>query len=188
MAEADFYIQGILERQSQVIRTIYDQYLPRITRFIVKNQGNEQDAQDIFQEAIMIIYANARKDGFALTCSFYTYLHAICRNLWLRHLKEKRKMSVTFSANWEYLNETEFEEAAREEEQFQLYWRHFKSLGKDCQRLLNLFFKGESMQTIMKVMGFGSEGYARKRKFQCKEKLMNLISRDPEFGSAKDHG
>lgn len=187
MPEADIYIQGIVQQQGKLIREIYDQFLPRVQHFILKNSGNEEDAQDVFQEAIMIIYTNAQKKDFALTASFYTYLHAICRNIWLRHLKEKRKLSVTFSANWEYFTEAEFENTLMEEEQFSLYWKKFRALGQDCQKLLDLFFQGESMQDIMREMGYGSEGYARKRKFQCKERLLEMITTDPEFSSSKNY-
>lgn len=187
VAKPEMYIEGIVQQQGKVIRMIYDQFLPRIQRFILKNSGTEQDAQDVFQEAIMVVYANASKPDFVLSCSFYTYLHAICRNIWLRQLKEKRKLRVTFTDDWEYLNKEDFEDTLAEAEQFDLFWRKFNTLGADCQRLLRLFFDGASMQSIMQKMGYGSEGYARKRKYQCKEKLFGLITQDPEYEPIRNH-
>lgn len=188
MAKTENYIEGIVQQRGDVIRMIYDQFLPRIQQFILKNSGTPQDAQDVFQEAIMVVYANASKPNFVLTCAFYTYLHAICRNIWLRQLKEKRKLRVTFSADWEYLDKADFEDTLAEAEQFDLFWRKFNTLGADCQRLLRLFFDGASMQKIMSKMGYGSEGYARKRKYQCKEKLFAMITQDPEYESTRNNG
>ncbi|MGD1848720.1 MAG: RNA polymerase sigma factor [Salibacteraceae bacterium] len=186
MAEPNAYIEGILQRDGNTIRQIYEECYPRIEQFILKNNGTASDAQDVFQEAIMVVYANAQKSGFVLTSAFYTYLHAICRNLWLRQLKRKRQLRVTFSADWEYMDRAELETNLLESERFELFWKRFKALGADCQRLLRLFFEGASMKIIMEKMGFGSEGYARKRKYQCKQKLHELIVNDPEYTDLSD--
>ena len=66
-------------------------------------------------------------------------------------------------------------------EQDQLYRRQFQRLGADCQRILNLFFDKVSMSDIAQKMGFSSVSYAKKRKFQCKQKLVKLIKEDPLF-------
>jgi hypothetical protein len=66
-----------------------------------------------------------------------------------------------------------------------LYREKFQLLGDDCQKLLTLYFEKKNMEDIAKAMGFGSEGYARKRKFQCKEKLTKLIKSDERYGELK---
>lgn len=184
----DSYIQGIVQQNGKVLRHIYDDFFPRIKLFILKNSGNEQDAQDVFQEAIMIIYTKASKPDFALSCAFYTYLHSISRNIWLHQLREKRKLSVTYSPDWEYIGQTDFEETLIEQEQFSLYWKKFKALGADCRKLLDLFFQGKPMTEITLKMGYGSPGYARKRKFQCKEQLLKMISEDPDYKAGTADG
>jgi len=34
---------------------------------------------------------------------------------------------------------------------------------------------------IVKQLGFRSEGYARRRKHQCKERLIDLVKQDPAY-------
>ena len=38
-----------------------------------------------------------------------------------------------------------------------------------------------SSKEIVKSMGFSSEDYANKRKYQCKQILLKRIKNDPEF-------
>lgn len=179
--EPGFYFEGISQQQDEVIRLIYQKFFPGIRQFILNNSGNEEDAKDMFQDAVMVIYDKTRKGRIEVNCSFYTYLFSICRNLWLRQLKEKSKLRVTFSINEEYIEGEDLEQAAYEQEQFNIYWKQFQRLGEGCQRLLNLFFQGKSMKEIAEQLGFGSERYARKRKFQCKEKLLELIGKDKDL-------
>ena len=91
----EHYIKGILEGNSKVIQELYTDLLPRITRFIVQNNGNEEEAMDIFQEGLVIIFNKARLASFRLTSSLYTFLYAICRNLWHNQLKKKKTIGVT---------------------------------------------------------------------------------------------
>ena len=70
-------------------------------------------------------------------------------------------------------------------EQYRLYRKHFRKLGKDCQKVLEMYFDKVSMAEIARRMGFASEGYAKKRKFKCKEKLIQLIKAVPSFKDLK---
>ena len=54
-------------------------------------------------------------------------------------------------------------------------------MGEDCQKLLELFFQKKSMDDIAVEMGYASEGYARRRKSQCKDRLVELVKNDAVF-------
>ena len=66
-------------------------------------------------------------------------------------------------------------------ERRRLFRDKFKQLGEDCQRVLKMFLEGISMVKIAEKMGYASEGYAKKRKFKCKQKLTSLIKADVRF-------
>jgi len=52
----------------------------------------------------------------------------------------------------------------------------------DARKVLEMFyFNGSSMKDIAVEMGYGSEGYARKRKYQCMNKLKQLIRNDTRY-------
>ena len=42
------------------------------------------------------------------------------------------------------------------------------------------------MKIIAERMGFGSEGYAKRRKGQCKDRLTELVKNDPAYKELKE--
>lgn len=50
-----------------------------------------------------------------------------------------------------------------------------------------LFFDKTSMDEIARIMNYASEGYAKKRKFQCKEHLLQIVKADATFLDYQSH-
>jgi hypothetical protein len=63
--------------------------------------------------------------------------------------------------------------------------RAMQKLGDDCRRLLQLYFEKITMEQIAVEMGYASDNYARRRKFQCKERLEEFIKADPAYRELK---
>ncbi len=178
-------LKGILKNDSLVLKFIYKEYYFNISSFIKKNQGDEHDANDIFQEAVIIIYRKLKESSLVLeNLKFPSYLFSICRLLWLKQLEkrkiEKEKINDTLPFR-EDIYDTGLIEILEKNERYGLYQKHFKELGPDCQKILQLFFEKVSLKTIAQIMGFKSEIYAKKRKFKCKELLIQRIKLDPEY-------
>lgn len=181
------FIDSINSGNSEGLQQIYRLFLPRITSFITRNGGNADDAKDVFQDAILIIYEKAKKDDFKLTSGFYTLLYGVCRNVWGNRLQKKSRQTVTLVDDHKYTNYVVdgLNELIEKEEEAKLFWSAFQKLGEDCQRLLRLFFDKVKMSEIVKIMGFSSESYAKKRKFVCKERLVKLVRADARFAELR---
>ena len=177
----DKYLKAIVEKDQRGIKSIYDDFQARIIKYVKENNGTGIEGEDIFQEAIIIIFKQSRKEDFKLTVPFYTYLFAVCKRLWLKKLRKKRNMIVTFPEDVEYIDEDKLEAIIIEEERYSLFRAKFRNLSDQCQLLLGLFFKKVSMKDIMEQMGFSSLSYTKKRKYQCKEKLISLIQNDSQY-------
>ena len=175
------YIQGIITGDNPLIREIYEKYSQPILRLVQNNSGNAEDAKDIFQEGLMLIYQKAKEPDFKLTSSFFTYFYSICRFIWMNRLRKKSSSEVTLN---EEITSTISDLSTPEIEQNEkmvLYRKKFLLLGADCQKVLNLFLKKVSMAEIVEMMGYSSVGYAKKRKFKCKEQLIKLVSSDSSY-------
>ena len=68
-----------------------------------------------------------------------------------------------------------------EEERYRLYRAKFRELSENCRRVMSLYFQKVPMEEIAQLMGFASVNYAKKRKYQCKEKLVSLVRADESF-------
>lgn len=181
----DQILKGILRHDNIILQYIYKQHYYSINYFIKKNQGSDDDASDVFQEAIIIIYRKIKDNDLVITkSSFKGYLFAVCRLLWLKQLEKRRiereKINDTLPYQ-EDLYDDNLNSLIEKNERYGLYQKHFATLSTDCQKLLQLFFDKVPLKEIAKIMGYKSEKYAKKRKFKCKELLINRIKQDAEF-------
>ena len=175
------FIEGILSGDNAKIHQIYKQFTNSATAYIYKNGGSQDDARDIFQEAVMLIYRKAKAEELTLTGSFGGYLASICKFLWMNQRKKKYRSEVTIQEDMTFMEEAKIEDVMMDRMKDTLFRKKFRELNPDCQRLLTMFFEGTSMKEIAEKMGYSSEQYAKKRKFQCKTRLVNLIENDQLF-------
>ncbi len=174
-------LSALLNNDMSGIREIYRRYLPRISRLITTNGGNGEDAKDIFQEALIILYEKAGEPDFKLSSSLYTLLYGICRNLWGNRLQKKSSSNVTLGEGDKYKIDEDIQQTIQQEEENRIFWDAFGQLGEDCRNLLRLFFDKVKMKEIAELMGYGSVSYAKKRKFQCKERLVEIVKADGRY-------
>ncbi len=177
-------LNGILRNDTIVLQYIYKNFYSKINYFIKKNNGDDDDANDVFQEAIIIIYRKLKANDLVLDCGFETYLYSVCRFLWLKQLEKRKAEKEKIKDNHEY-NEDLYDDALEKvvdlNERYRLYQKHFTNMGTDCQKVLQLYFDKVPLKNIAQIMGFKSEKYAKKRKFKCKEYLIKSIKQDLEY-------
>lgn len=175
------FINGLRTGDAHLLKEIYSRFFSGIKHMIQTNGGSLDDAKDIFQDALMVVYRQSLRSDFTLTVAFYTYLYSVCRNLWLKQLRNRStKGEVEISETMDLIEEG-LQEAVTQNEQYKLYQDNFRKLGDECQKLLRLFMESRSVKEMMATLEYSSESYTKKRKFQCKEKLISLIKVDSRY-------
>ncbi|MCX6256501.1 MAG: sigma-70 family RNA polymerase sigma factor [Bacteroidia bacterium] len=175
-------LDGIKTRNNIVLVYVYENYFLQIKNYILKNCGDEDDARDIFQEALIVIFKKVNKDVLVLTCSFQAYLFSVSRLLWLKQL-ENRRIKTEEKLGDQSLVELadDLNEISRENEKYDLYRFHFERLSIECKEILTMFLEKVPLKTIADQLGLKTEKYTKKRKYQCKEKLIENIRNDIRF-------
>ena len=173
-------IDGLRSNDFGVLDAIYVQNLPKVTNMIVQNKGSENDARDVFQDAVVVLFKRLKEPDFTINSSFSNYLYGICKFIWLRQLKKKHRTEVTLSNESALKGELSIENELFETEQRKFYRAHFLQLGEDCQKVLQLFFNGLSLREIAKKTGYTND-YAKRKKYKCKEQLAASIKSDKRF-------
>ena len=178
----DEILDGIRCRNDKILHHVYHSNYPAVRSYITENSGSIQDAKDVFQESLVLIYQKVTDQQFLLNCNFQSYLFSICRLLWLKEL-EKRKVEKMDEKDVKgYLDlQSDLNFDDLEQEKYGLYQKHLRRLNPDCQRVLMLFYDGVSIRDITKIMGYTSESYTKKKKSMCKEKLIQGIKNDPDY-------
>lgn len=175
-------LDGLLSGDPRKVKMLYDAYLPDIIRYVRQNNGSEADARDLFQEALIAIYRKLVDHDLELTVALRTFIQVICRNLWLRNLRKTQRISlqapndmVEQSATTEILG-LDLERMERD----RTYFRCFDQLGEKCRKILSWYFDKVSMREIAEKLDT-TEAFIKKKKFECKNKLIEQLHQDPVF-------
>jgi RNA polymerase sigma factor (sigma-70 family) len=170
------------KNSKKLFEFIYKVYYPKINKYIKKNNGSEQDAKDVFQEGVLAVIRNVEDDKVNEKTPFDVYLYSVCRFIWLNHLRAPKFDTLNEKDGGEdYGLEEETISGIEDSVEKSIFQRNFKLLEDPCHTLLKLFFEKVPLKEIAKILGFRDEGYAKKRKHICKEKLVKMIKEDPEY-------
>ncbi len=181
MKDNSHHLNALLKRDSKEITAIYTLNYPKVERFIFQNKGNKQDAEDIFQKALLQLAVRYKKEKFIIKTSFEAYLFTVCKNLWRRELNKSKK-KVTNTAILELVSE-DYDDAMAIEEQkrWELFNESLELISDNCKLILKLFFAKIGYAAIMDKLQYNSENVVRQRVFKCKAKLKELIKKDKRY-------
>lgn len=141
------------------------------------NSGSDEDVFEILQETVIIIYRQITTDRFTLTSDLKGYFFGIARNLWNTQLRYRSRLVPLDEGHSSIATVEEQSRALLE----RIVARSFELLGSDCREVLKLFGEGLPYEEIALRMGFRNEGYARRKKYLCKEALIVIIKSDTEY-------
>lgn len=160
---------------SSSFELLYKFYFPSVASYIKQNLGNNEDAEDIFQEAIMVLLQKVRQPDFVLTSSLKTYLYAVAKNLWLKRLRDNKLIHVTNQMQLEaFQNKQEvfMVELYPEKSKEQQVQSWLEKITANCQRILKaIFFQHELMDSLMVKMGWKNKHTAANQKYKCMEQV-----------------
>ncbi len=84
-------LEGLARNDKEVIEAIYKAHYNMIQSLIINNNGNYDDAKDIFQETMIVLYEKSRSGNFELNCQLKTYIYSVARRLWLKKLNQLQR-------------------------------------------------------------------------------------------------
>ena len=177
-------VQGFRNSDQWVILFVYAEFFWTAEKFICNNFGSKEDARDVFQDAMKVVFERLNDEKFELTSSFSTFLFAISKHLWLQELRNRRMLEGQFLKIDVDVPGEETDTLALEIlglRQNALFRKYFDKLDESCKELLILFLKKKTFKEISEIMGFGDEMAAIHRKSKCKDRLTRRIQSDPEY-------
>ena len=163
----------ILERigngEEKVLEYLYKKYYRMMVKLVLTNNGTEEEAQDIYQEALIVFWQKAVKKDLVLTSKISTYLYSICLNLWRKELDRKSRLSSEEKDGVENID-YDFDEKRK------IIVECISELGDTCGRILMYYyFDGLSMSEIATRLDFANTDTAKTKKYKCKKRLDELV-------------
>ena len=182
------YITALLNNDAPLIEEVYVKYAEKIKWMVVKNNGDVNDAADLFQEALVDIFRRASERDFILTCPFESFLYVICKNKWITELDKRKRQKIILVDDMEFTdngtNFQQFSECTRQQERNALLEEKIAELCNGHRNLLQLSWSGRKMNEVAVLLNV-TYGYARKKKSECMAKLKRMVECSPKFNNLK---
>ena len=182
----DRIIAGIKQKDDQALAALYKAHYSMIVRLVCTNSGTEQEAKDVYQEAVIVLYEKIHSADFRLTCSIKTYLYAVCRRLWLKRLSQKKRHTALKgeAETFEGIEE-ELQEIDDREQTFRRMHTSLQGLGEPCRTIIEDFYiHDQTMEAIRDKFGYTNADNAKNQKYKCLQRLKKLFFEDPKRASA----
>ncbi|MEN7548626.1 sigma-70 family RNA polymerase sigma factor [Rapidithrix thailandica] len=182
-------IKAIVDNQKldDYIKQLFSDCFASVTRFVGKYYGNKEDAEDIFQNALLVFIDLVKKDRFRGESSIKTYFIAICKHLWMN--ERKKKYNEQQREEKYFYSQPQFEEdvelTIHEREKRQGLFELFEKLGPTCKEILiQFYFYEKPIKEILECLNYENEQVVRNKKYKCMKKLTDMIRNDSTIMSA----
>ncbi len=170
-------LEGLAANETNAVETIYRENYSMIQAFIVKNNGHPEDARDIFQEAMIVLFEKTKLGSFVLSCQIKTYLYSVCRRLWLKKLQQQSRYYPAVELLKETVPvENEIEAHEKQASDFNLLEEALSKIGEPCKGILEAYYiQKKSMPDIATAFGYTNADNAKTQKYKCLLRLKKIF-------------
>ena len=177
-------LEGLARQDKKAIELIYKENFGLIQSLVLNNNGSADDAKDIFQEAMIVLYQKVQTGHFELNCQLKTFVYSVCRRLWLKRLMHQNRYSLYENHESFVLVDEEMEDHEQKAADFVLMEKAMASLGEPCKSLLEAFYmQKKGMQEIAASFGYTNADNAKTQKYKCLMRLRKLFFSQYKNGS-----
>lgn len=168
MTEQELFAR-ICKGDEEALEVVYQKNYRMMVRLVTSNNGTEEEAKDVYQEAVIVFWQKANSGNLVLTSKMSTYIYSICMNLWRKELERKKRYANEEKDAKEY-------QTQEKEERIRIIRETVGKLDDTCRKVLTYYyFDGMSMKDIAEKIGFANTDTAKTKKYKCKKKLDELI-------------
>jgi RNA polymerase sigma factor (sigma-70 family) len=170
-------LQGLARNDKKAVETIYRDNYTMVQSLIINNNGTADDARDVFQEAMIVLYEKARSGSFELHCQIKTYVYSVSRRLWLKRLQQSRRFGGEIMGTETVVAvEDDVEDHAKRDREFEMMEKAIGGLGEPCKSLLEAFYiQKKNMQEIASGFGYTNAENAKTQKYKCLMRLKKIF-------------
>lgn len=170
-------LDQIRQGKEEAMVRLYETNERQVTSFVTRNNGSQDDAEDMLQEALVILWERVRTGRYEHTARISTFVFATVKNMWLRRIaRSKREVASDMQNDPTPSNEKSVLDDMIETEEAAAVSIALNTLGDPCRQLLLLYYWEElSMDDIAVQMGFANADTVKSKKYQCKKALEKLL-------------
>jgi RNA polymerase sigma factor (sigma-70 family) len=168
---------GLATNDKKAVETIYQENFNTIQALIINNNGSSDDAKDIFQEAMIVLYEKVRTEGFELHCQIKTFVYSVARRLWLKRLQQQNRYSSPGDSMESVVDvDEDLEVHEKKDLELDMMEKAIGNLGEPCKSLIEAYYlQKKSMQEIAADFGYTNSDNAKTQKYKCLVRLKKIF-------------
>lgn len=175
-------IQELRDGQDKAFSFLFREHFASTLHYVTNNSGTREDAEDVFQEALIVLVRKLREQTFELNVKVASYLYAVVTKMWLYKLRSRRGIYEDSDLLDNHMDpNNNFEVSDNQEAQYAIVERTMTFLKEECREMLKLFyFERKSMNEIASVLGY-SQDFVKVKKSRCMNELRKKLLQHEEF-------
>ena len=168
-------------KNNEALEYLYKDPLRKIRKFILMNSGTLDDADDVFQDAVIVLFQYVKNGKYKEEYELDGFLFRVAKNAWIDIARKKQKVIKTSFIGFDVADESDFLKDMIKDEQLNTFHVLFNKLEDNCKKILSyVVFDKKSMKEIAALMGFKDEKVAKNQHYRCKKYFTKIVLENKE--------
>ncbi len=176
-------VERIRKNDRTVLGDLFIKFEKVVFKHIQMHGGSLDDAKDMLQESIIVLWQNVSAGRFKLQSKLSTYLVAVAKNKWMVEMRKKKRFVQDDPPDNTHPAEPGILDKIVNDEMLERVRFALEQITPICKQLLLLFyFEERSMEEIAKILSFANMNVAKAKKYQCKKALQDVVMQSIQEG------
>ncbi|MCR6719551.1 MAG: sigma-70 family RNA polymerase sigma factor [Chitinophagaceae bacterium] len=178
-------LAGLAHNDREAVEKIYKENYGFIQALIINNNGSVDDARDVFQETMIVLFEKTRSGTLELNCQIRTYVYSVARRIWLKKLQQQSRFVGDLNLTETVVSvEEDLEDHLKRDSEFGMMEKAIQGLGEPCRGLLEAFYlRKRNMQEIASEFGYTNSENAKTQKYKCLMRLKKIFFKHYKNGT-----
>ncbi|MDF1863872.1 MAG: sigma-70 family RNA polymerase sigma factor [Saprospiraceae bacterium] len=178
----ELLMSGVASKNDLALAYLYKKNYRMVASYIQRNSGTAPDAEDVFQDSMIVLYNQVKRGSFRVESSLGTYLYGIAKNIWYKRLRKAGRETELTIEHESIVSEESHLKVLEQTDKSNLIAALLEELGEKCKEVLLLYyFEKLRLRDIADRMNWGSEQVAKNNKARCMKKMRELVGNHPNL-------
>jgi RNA polymerase sigma factor (sigma-70 family) len=176
-------LEAFAKNDRKITEQVYRDNYKQVQAWVQAHGGTADDGEDVFQEAMTILFQKSQQEEFRLSCKIGTYIVAVAKYVWYKklQLQNRRPDFLPYDSGEEEQKDSHvYEDDVKVQEERELHFEQLNKaldeLGEPCSSLLKAFYnENKSMQEIATLFRYTNPDNAKTQKYKCLTRLKKIF-------------
>ncbi|MBK8568208.1 MAG: sigma-70 family RNA polymerase sigma factor [Saprospiraceae bacterium] len=176
-------MQGTEAERTLALRSIYAnaELRDKVENWVLGHGGSREEAQENFQDALVIFDRNVRSNKYEGTGTWEGYFFGIARFCWFERRRRLKPATTELLPVHLDKKAESFEVQFMEEERKEVLRQALENMGGRCKEILTLYKSGISYQEMAEHLGMSSAEMAKKECYRCRQRFREYLLQRPDL-------